>query len=238
MIDQVDWDGALTHRVGKIHEVGLFNLKREANGTLARQATPLVKMFSQYASRGEESVGTLDRINYPSPETDEEQLPPIGEWIQPSNRTTGGSRRVSRIDKRQSRAGRGSTELAEVPWYEKRDGHPIASVQPANQRITPDRLDRIALHRSLRHRRLLSPPLGFRLATPAAVPQPLRQETPDSVYRRAVLRSPRRGRAGSPAPSCDAQRHCRMPARVERMEPQSEVARKTARVGRKTLSNA
>ena len=32
--DQVDWDGALTHRIGKVHEVGLFNLKRQADGTL------------------------------------------------------------------------------------------------------------------------------------------------------------------------------------------------------------
>ena len=37
MIDQVDWDGALTHRIGKIHEVGLFNLKRQPDGTLARR---------------------------------------------------------------------------------------------------------------------------------------------------------------------------------------------------------
>ena len=84
MIDQLDWDGALTHRIGKIHEVGLFNLKRTPDGTLARHATPLVKMFNQFASSREELVGTLKHINYPSFEANEEQLPPVGEWIQPT----------------------------------------------------------------------------------------------------------------------------------------------------------
>ena len=32
LIDQVDWDGALTHRIGKVHEVGLINLKRQPDG--------------------------------------------------------------------------------------------------------------------------------------------------------------------------------------------------------------
>ena len=35
MVDQIDWDGALTHRIGKVHEVGLFNLQRQPDGTLA-----------------------------------------------------------------------------------------------------------------------------------------------------------------------------------------------------------
>src|SRR4051794_22344937 len=83
MVDQLDWDGALTHRIGKIHEVGLFNLKRKPDGTLARHASPLVKLFKQYAS-SEESVGKLEKINYPSFEANEEQLPPVGEWIQPT----------------------------------------------------------------------------------------------------------------------------------------------------------
>ncbi len=84
MIDQIDWDGALTHRIGKIHEVGLFNLKRQQDGTLERKATPLVEMFRKFAASGEEHVGKLGEINYPSIEAEEEQLPPIGEWIQPS----------------------------------------------------------------------------------------------------------------------------------------------------------
>ncbi len=81
--DQVDWDGALTHRIGKVHEVGLFNLKRQKDGTLLRQPSALIKLFREYVERGEESVGTLQRINFPSNEAEEEQLPPIGQWIQP-----------------------------------------------------------------------------------------------------------------------------------------------------------
>ena len=87
LLDQIDWDGALTHRIGKIHEVGLYNLKRQADGTLNRVATPLVEMFRKLASRGEEAVGKLDQINYPSIEAEDEQLPPIGEWIQPTIQT-------------------------------------------------------------------------------------------------------------------------------------------------------
>ncbi len=83
LIDQVDWDGALTHRIGKIHEVGLINLKRQPDGVLARSGTPLIDLFKKYASQGEDAVGKLEAINYPSPEAEQEQLPPIGDWIQP-----------------------------------------------------------------------------------------------------------------------------------------------------------
>jgi beta-glucosidase/6-phospho-beta-glucosidase/beta-galactosidase/glycosyltransferase involved in cell wall biosynthesis len=82
LLDQVDWDGALTHRIGKVHEVGLFNLKRQPDGTLARSTTPLVKLFKELVASGEAKVGRLESIAYPSPEADEEQLPPIGEWMQ------------------------------------------------------------------------------------------------------------------------------------------------------------
>jgi beta-glucosidase/6-phospho-beta-glucosidase/beta-galactosidase len=86
LLDQIDWDGALTHRIGKIHEVGLFNLRRQPDGTLNRLATPLVKHFRDLAARGEDAVGKLEQINYPSIEAEDEQLPPIGEWIQPTAR--------------------------------------------------------------------------------------------------------------------------------------------------------
>lgn len=76
MVDQVDWDGALTHRVGKVHEVGLFNLKRQADGTLSRHATPLVKQYAAIVGAGEEKVGSLDEIVTPSDV--EDQGPPIG----------------------------------------------------------------------------------------------------------------------------------------------------------------
>jgi len=84
MIDQVDWDGALTHRVGKIHQVGLYNLKRQADGVLARVASPLVKLFKQLVAGGEEKVGKLEHVAVPSLEAEEVQLPPVGEWIQPT----------------------------------------------------------------------------------------------------------------------------------------------------------
>ena len=84
MIDQLDWDGALTHRVGKIHNVGLWNLQRQPDGTLKRVATPLIEQFKRAAQAGEELVGKLEQINYPSREAEEEQLPPVGEWIQPT----------------------------------------------------------------------------------------------------------------------------------------------------------
>ncbi len=83
MIDQVDWDGALTHRVGKIHEVGLYNIKRDKDGTMNRVASPLVALFKELSAGGDEKVGKIDTIDYPSLEAEEEQLPPIGEWIQP-----------------------------------------------------------------------------------------------------------------------------------------------------------
>src|SRR6185295_7988620 len=62
----------------------LFNLKRKPDGSLARHASPLVKLFKQYAGGGEESVGKIEKISYPSFEANEEQLPPVGEWIQPT----------------------------------------------------------------------------------------------------------------------------------------------------------
>jgi beta-glucosidase/6-phospho-beta-glucosidase/beta-galactosidase len=76
MVDQVDWDGALTHRVGKIHEVGMFNLKRQADGSMTRHATPLVKLYRDMAAAGDERVGKLDEIVLPS--DTEDQGPPIG----------------------------------------------------------------------------------------------------------------------------------------------------------------
>ena len=66
LIDQVDWDGALTHRVGKIHDVGIYNLHRQADGTLARQPTPITKLYGAAIAEGIERVGKLDRIAYPA----------------------------------------------------------------------------------------------------------------------------------------------------------------------------
>jgi beta-glucosidase/6-phospho-beta-glucosidase/beta-galactosidase/glycosyltransferase involved in cell wall biosynthesis len=62
LLDQLDWDGAMTHRIGKIHEVGLFNLQRQLDGTLRRSTTPLIRMFKEAAAAGEERVGKLEKI--------------------------------------------------------------------------------------------------------------------------------------------------------------------------------
>ena len=79
MIDQLDWDGALTHRIGKIHQVGLWGLSRQKDGTLTRSATPLIRQFRDAMKAGDERVGKLERIAIPAGMEDE-QLPPLGEW--------------------------------------------------------------------------------------------------------------------------------------------------------------
>jgi beta-glucosidase/6-phospho-beta-glucosidase/beta-galactosidase len=81
MVDQLDWDGALTHRVGKIHDVGLFNLRRQADGTLARHRTPLVEKYAGFVAGADRAVGEMGPLALPSNE--EDQGPPIGagNWV-------------------------------------------------------------------------------------------------------------------------------------------------------------
>ncbi|HEY8669181.1 MAG TPA: family 1 glycosylhydrolase [Tepidisphaeraceae bacterium] len=80
LLDQVDWDGALTHRIGKIHEVGLYKLARQTDGTLNRVATEMVKVMRDAAASGEELVGKLQDIVSPTEiEAEQYQGPPIGE---------------------------------------------------------------------------------------------------------------------------------------------------------------
>ncbi len=76
LIDQVDWDGALTHRVGKIHAVGLYHLHRQKDGSLLRKAAPLASAFAEAARGGDARVGRLESIAIPVPSEDE-QLPPL-----------------------------------------------------------------------------------------------------------------------------------------------------------------
>ncbi|MDB5355181.1 MAG: glycosyl transferase group 1 [Phycisphaerales bacterium] len=83
MLDQIDWDGALTHRIGKIHQVGLYSLSRQPDGTLTRSATPLVQQFKAAIAAGEERVGKLTKLALPSG-VEDEQLPPIGQWDTPT----------------------------------------------------------------------------------------------------------------------------------------------------------
>ena len=66
LFDQIDWDGALTHRVGKIHEVGMFSLRRQSDGALSREITPLIEQFSRAAGAGNERVGELESIVLPA----------------------------------------------------------------------------------------------------------------------------------------------------------------------------
>jgi hypothetical protein len=76
MLDQLDWDGALTHRVGKIHQVGLYTLSRQGDGTLKRTATPLVAQFKDAVKSGEDRVGKLTSLAIPA-EDEDPQLPPL-----------------------------------------------------------------------------------------------------------------------------------------------------------------
>ena len=92
LLDQIDWDGALRHRIGKLHEVGLFKLHRAADGTLLRTETLLVKQFRALIEGRDESVGTLAHLSQPAGDIDP-QLPPLcgeaAEWTIPG--TTGAS---------------------------------------------------------------------------------------------------------------------------------------------------
>ncbi|MDP9173420.1 MAG: family 1 glycosylhydrolase [Planctomycetota bacterium] len=77
LLDQIDWDGAMTHHIGKIHQVGLFKFNRQSDGTLQRASTPMIQVMRSAAESGEERVGKLETISRPS--VSEEQGPPIGE---------------------------------------------------------------------------------------------------------------------------------------------------------------
>ncbi|HEY8747374.1 MAG TPA: family 1 glycosylhydrolase [Tepidisphaeraceae bacterium] len=83
MIDQLDWDGALTHRIGKIHNVGLYSLNRQKDGALQRTATQLVSQFKEAMAAGEARVGKLETIALPA-RVEDVQLPPLGEWATPT----------------------------------------------------------------------------------------------------------------------------------------------------------
>jgi beta-glucosidase/6-phospho-beta-glucosidase/beta-galactosidase/glycosyltransferase involved in cell wall biosynthesis len=78
LFDHLDWDGALTHRIGKLHEVGLFKLARRPDGVLQRIRTPLATTFAELAQRGDEAVGELDRTRLAVPtEALEEMAAPL-----------------------------------------------------------------------------------------------------------------------------------------------------------------
>ena len=66
LLDQLDWDGALTHRIGKIHNVGLFKLQRQSDGSLHRSATPMLDLIREAAAGKDERVGSLEFIERPA----------------------------------------------------------------------------------------------------------------------------------------------------------------------------
>jgi beta-glucosidase/6-phospho-beta-glucosidase/beta-galactosidase/glycosyltransferase involved in cell wall biosynthesis len=89
LIDQLDWAGALTNRIGKIHNVGIYNLRREGGGCLVRHATPLVEKFAGYVKGGEEAVGPLTSVVLPA---DEEEGLASSAAVAPLSGTLRGSR--------------------------------------------------------------------------------------------------------------------------------------------------
>ena len=76
LIDHLDWDAAMTHRVGKLHEVGLYKLVRQSDGTLRRLETPLLETFRGYARGGDDRVGPLPFVAEPVV-TAADQPPPL-----------------------------------------------------------------------------------------------------------------------------------------------------------------
>ncbi len=84
LFDQIDWDGALTHRIGKLHRVGMFTLNRQNDGTLKRSPTPLGKSYTAMVAAGNEFIGELGEIALPA-QPDDPQLMPLltdaSEWI-------------------------------------------------------------------------------------------------------------------------------------------------------------
>ncbi|MGF1634527.1 MAG: family 1 glycosylhydrolase [Phycisphaerae bacterium] len=76
LVDHLDWDGAMTHRVGKLHQVGLYKLQKQADGTLRRAATPLLAKFRRAAAEGEARVGRLPFVAQPA-EQEDPQLPQL-----------------------------------------------------------------------------------------------------------------------------------------------------------------
>jgi beta-glucosidase/6-phospho-beta-glucosidase/beta-galactosidase len=60
LLDHLDWDGALLHRIGRIHNVGLFRLERRAHGELVRVSTPLADDYRAMIAKGSAAVGPLN----------------------------------------------------------------------------------------------------------------------------------------------------------------------------------
>ncbi|MDB6057050.1 MAG: glycosyltransferase, partial [Verrucomicrobiales bacterium] len=61
LVDHVDWDGAMLHQIGRIHNVGMYRLQREPNEELTRHATGLTQQYKNLMARGNEGVGEIKR---------------------------------------------------------------------------------------------------------------------------------------------------------------------------------
>ncbi len=70
LVDHLDWDGAMLHRVGKIHRVGIFRLERQPSGELTRRPTALTDLYRQFIQQGDAAVGALT----PAPQTSPQLL--------------------------------------------------------------------------------------------------------------------------------------------------------------------
>jgi beta-glucosidase/6-phospho-beta-glucosidase/beta-galactosidase/glycosyltransferase involved in cell wall biosynthesis len=135
VFDQIDWDGALRHRIGKIHKVGLFTLNRQPDGTLKRSPTALAAKFREMTLAGDETVGKLVNVAAPTP-TDDPQLPPLlsdaSQWInaqfapQPSAKSNGQGNGHSNGNGNGHANGNGNGSVA-APKVAAR----LASVEPA-----------------------------------------------------------------------------------------------------------
>jgi len=119
LLDQIDWDGALRHRIGKLHEVGLFKLQRIADGTLTRTETPLVKQFRKLIESGEQSVGKLENLSTPAEDQDP-QLPPLSgnasEWKMPGTVGSNQSSTAKSNDNGHGTNGNGHENAESVSW--------------------------------------------------------------------------------------------------------------------------
>jgi len=59
LVDHIDWDGAMLHQIGRIHNVGIYRLQRQASGELTRHATALTQHYKNLMARGNEPVGDI-----------------------------------------------------------------------------------------------------------------------------------------------------------------------------------
>lgn len=59
LVDHIDWDGAMLHQIGRIHNVGLYRLQRESSGALTRHPTTLTQQYKSYMARANEVVGEI-----------------------------------------------------------------------------------------------------------------------------------------------------------------------------------